>query len=151
MSMAPIDKKAWHDFAHTLRVVTAAALARHDLLRGQVGSPRFVKRFEVMLLAAAAESVALPKSDVIALGGGLAVAFEEREEGLWVKLQLKGFAALQANANRQARLVSANGAIDYAFCFGGTGGAVCVLANVPDVRLGLASLTVLVEAPVEEP
>lgn len=144
------DSRSWLNFAHTLRVQAAAALARHDLLMGQHQRLRFVRRFELTLLAAATESVSLPKSDVVAQGGGLVMAFEERRDEIWVRLQLKGFAALRANADRQARLVSSNGAVEYAFHFGSTGGAVCVLANVPEVRAALASLAVFVEAPSKE-
>lgn len=144
------ENRKWADFAHTLRVVTASALARHELQRTQSLPPIFRKHFELTLLAAAGSTVTLPRAEVVVPGGGLTIAFEERQEGIRVRLQLKGYAALQSNANRQARLVSSNGAIDYAFRFGSSGGAVCVVGDMPEIREGLMRLAVLVEV-VDEP
>jgi hypothetical protein len=143
--MTDDEKRKWADFAHTLRVVTASALARQELQLSPSLPPIFRKRYELTLLAAAGSTVTLPRGEVVVPGGGLTIAFEEGQGGIRVRLQLKGYAALRSNADRQARLVSSNGAIDYAFRFGRSGGAVCVLAGSPEVREGLSNLAVLVE------
>jgi hypothetical protein len=88
--------------------------------------------------------MALPKTEVSAEGGDLGLTIEAREDGLRVTVQLYGFAALHAHGGHEARLVSASGVIDYAFRFSRKGTGVCVLADTPQVRAGLANCTVLV-------
>lgn len=142
--MAIDDIKRKRDFAHTLLVITARALAEHEI-RSATSTQGRAKRYQITLLAAApGEAVALPKSEVSADGGELGITIEEQEDGLRIKVQLYGFAALQAHGGRAARLVSANGAIDYAFRFSGQGTGVCMLADTPEVRAGLASCSVVV-------
>jgi len=144
MSAMANEKKKWRDFAHTLRVLTASTFARHEISRTHGHLDRLVKRYEVELLAAAsADQLSLPQSSVTAAGGSLSVSFEERGTELWVRLQLKGFTALSELAGREARLKSANGAVDVGFRFSGEGTAVCVLSNEPAVREGLARFEVL--------
>lgn len=147
------DKKRWRDFAHTVLVLSARARnaqreSGRSSPRGEhtqlPASRRFVRRFECNLLAAATSGFTLPKAEVLAEGGGLGITIDDRDNEIRVTLQLKGFAALTGYAGREARLVSADGAIDYAFRFSEGGTGLCVLANAPAVHTALSSLSVLV-------
>jgi hypothetical protein len=146
MSDEAKDAKLWRDFRHTMRVITASALAQHDLAAtGGRAAPRVTTFTFDLLAAAAAADVRLPERR-LSTGSELAAELDDSRAGeIRLSLQLKGFAALKENAGRPARLVSANGAIDYAFRFGDHGGAVCVLADMPEVRDGLKAFSVLVE------
>jgi hypothetical protein len=140
------DNARKRDFAHTVMVITARALAEHEMrTSGAAEQTNFAPHYQITLLAASpGETIALPKSEVTAEGGNLGITFEEREDGLKVTLQLRGYAALQAHGGREARLVSSNGAIDYAFRFSRQGTGICLLADAPEVREGLARCSVLV-------
>jgi len=147
------DKKHLRDFAHTILVLSARVRAQNaqreagrlsSLSRYKQASlpRRFVPRFELNLLAAATGNLNLPKAEILAEGGGLGITIVEREDEVQVTLQLKGFASLTAYAGREARLVSSDGSIDYAFRFSEGGTGLCVLANSPGIRAALGSLTV---------
>ncbi len=140
------DAKRWHDFRHTALVLTASALAEHDLATaGGRARPRIATFAFDLLAAAGASDVKLP-SELLSPGTDLAATFDFGRAGeIRVSLQLKGFAALKENAGRPARLMSANGAIDYAFRFGDRGAAICVLADTSAVRDGLKAFLVVVE------
>lgn len=140
------DARQWRDFAHTVSVLTANALAAHE--RTASGAPAALPapRFEFEVLAAAEEADAkLPGTEFLARGSALGATIEERPGELWINLQLKGFAALSEAAGREARLVSANGAIDYRFRFSDRGTAVCVVADTRQVREGLKHFSVAVD------
>lgn len=160
--MPKSEKEKWEDFTHTMRVLTASALARYDegaernqqeLRNADSRRPTPAKRrssasrYEIMLLAAADTKVPrLPKSKVTSKNGGLTVLFREGPGEITAILQLQGFLEIRKNAGLEGRLVSTNGAIDYRFRFGRDGKAECVLDNSSAVRLGLAHLIVHVEA-----
>ena len=152
------DKQGlWRNFAHTIMVITARARVQ-DRGRSVDGAiPRrrkgdrvpdsstYIPRFEITLLAAAASSsFTLPKAEIPAESGGLGITIEDGVTEIQVTLQLKGFAALSANAGREARLVSSDGVIDYAFRFSEAGTGTCVLAASPEVRASIVNLSVLV-------
>lgn len=159
--MTKSEKDKWQDFAYTLRVLTASALARYDSgkdsdpeefrseddqARAAIRTARFVPMYEVTLRAASDSlSSRLPKSEVAAKGGGLSVLIAERAGQIIVTLQLKGFTALRRGAGREARLVSANGAVNCEFRFSNKGTGVCELVDDPEVRQGLARMTVQAE------
>lgn len=139
------DAPLWRDFAHTVSVLTASALAANEAGAPAARGAAPLRQFDFELLAAAGDTqVKLPQSELLARGSELGVTIEEQADELWLKLQLKGFAALRENAGREARLVSANGAIDYRFRFSGKGAAVCVVADTPEVREGLRSFSIAV-------
>jgi hypothetical protein len=136
-------RKMWRNFAHSVAVATASVLARHELTKASPKPPTFVKRFTITPLAAAGEAeLKLPGSAMLAQGGDLQVTFEDRPGEIWVALQILRYAALRENAGQEARLVSTNGAINYAFRFSGAGQAVCVLSDDPNVRAGLKSFAI---------
>ncbi len=148
MGFDPDSAKAWRDFVHTAKVLLASALARHEMARHAVmkteaaGSAP-VRVFEFELLAAASRlEMRFEGGEVLARGGGLKAVIAELDGELNVKLQLLGYSTLKQAAGREARLVSDNGAIDYAFRFSKTGAATCVLANTVEVKQGLGHFTV---------
>ena len=137
------DERRWLDFAHTAVVLTASALAQEEIANGR-GAPR-IARFAFDLLAAADPGQVTLPGRLTASGNELSATVEEGSGEIRVVLQLKGFGALKENAGRAGRLVSVNGAIDYAFRFGERGSALCVLAETPAIRDGLKAFSVFVE------
>lgn len=136
----------WRDFAHSLRVVVASATAASALDGAALAARPVQRQFNIALLAAAgAHGIILPDEEFTVEGGELAILIEQHPVAaeITVRLQLKGFAALQTSAGREARLVSDNRAIDYDFRFSGRGTATCILQDSSDVRAGLLSFQVL--------
>lgn len=133
-------RKPWHDLAHTASMLMARALARHE--RTTADRRGFTPAFTFELMAAATTAEPPLPHALEAREDGLAMTIEERGPELWLTLQLAGFAALDEYGGRPGRLVSHNGAIDYPFAFDAHGRAVCVLANEPAVRHGIAGLAV---------
>lgn len=102
--------------------------------------------FRITLLAAASSGgVELPDTEMLTEGSDLSVAIAPREGQLLVRLQLLGFAALEDYAEREARLKSENGAIDYRFRFSPSGGAMCELSDSAEIREGMKDFTVFVK------
>lgn len=142
----------WRDFLHTLDVLTASAQADLEAAEASATAPpaRWRRGFTVELLAAAApEGVVLPETEVLGEGAELGVHIVPSDFELRVTLQLQGFAALDRYGGQEARVVSANGAIDYRVRFSRSGAAVCALANTPGVREGLGKFLVLFRADSE--
>jgi hypothetical protein len=139
------DNQEWRDFLRTLDVLTASAKA--DLEAEEASAPQWRPAFAVELLAAAhAEGVRLPETEILCEGNELAVQIAPSDFELRVTLQLQGFAALDQYGGQEARVVSANGAIDYRVRFSASGTAVCMLANKPKIREGLGKFSVLFQA-----
>jgi hypothetical protein len=127
------DRQMWRDFDHTVRVVTARALAEIDVNHG---AP--VTRFAVTLLAAAGSTgINLPTGEVLAEGRQLGIRIVTHTGELAVTLQLKGFAALTAHKRQPGRLTTLSGTFDVLFQFSERGTAICLLPDTPEVRLGL--------------
>jgi hypothetical protein len=152
---------AWRDFAHTVQVITASALARHHLdaavgasmpatpASASAGFPPnrvVLKQFNITLLAAsAATGFALPMTEFLVDGGTLGVLIDERtvKGEIRIVLQLKGYAAMQQSAGREAYVVSDNGSIDTIVQFSPRGAAFFVLDDLPGVRVGLRNFKLL--------
>jgi hypothetical protein len=136
------DNQEWRDFLRTLDVLTASAKA--DLEAGEASGPQWRPAFTAELLAAAQpEGVKLPETEILCEGNELAVQIASSDFELRVALQLQGFSALDQYGGQEARVVSANGAIDYRVRFSASGSAICMLANKPKIREGLGKFSVL--------
>jgi hypothetical protein len=142
------SRNKWQDFAHTVRVVAASSISRHELSHraNATTAPRPVLRqFTVTLLAAAPSAgISLPMTEFLVDGGALGVLVDDRsiKDEIRVVLQLKGYAALQQSAGRDVHVLSDNGAIDCIVQFSDRGAAVCVLEDLDEVRDGLFNFTV---------
>jgi hypothetical protein len=138
--------KKYADFAHTVRVVTARALAEHE--RGiPIVAARTAQRFTVIAMAAAAADMAdLPRGEILAREGELGARFEARDGRVYATLQLKGFSAITAHGGRSGRLMTSNGAVDCRFTFDTRGKSVCVLLDAPEVRAGLNDFSLDIDA-----
>lgn len=138
------------DFLHTAGVLIASAITCCNMAAA-VAEPQWRgRRFDFLPLAAATHSGDAGPAQLTARDGALVATVETRDDALWVRLQLRGFAALKENAGQDARLVSANRAIDYWFRFDADGGATCVLANEPAVREGLTDFFVVMRGEPDE-
>ena len=139
------DKRRWRQFAKQMRFLTETALADLDaetVFAGQDEAPAF----RITLLAAASsQGIELPDTEILTEGRDLSILMESGEGQLVVKLQLLGIAALEDYANREARFKSANGAINYRFCFSESGGATCLFSDSPDIRAGLQDFAIFIE------
>jgi hypothetical protein len=150
----------WGDFAHTVQVITASAVARHAMdvagggrvaasagTGGRLPANRsIVKQFNITLLAAsAATGFALPMTEFLVDGGMLGVLIDERtvKGEIRIVLQLKGYAAMQQSAGREAYIVSDNGSIDTIIQFSPRGAAFFVLDDLPGVRAGLRNFKLM--------
>jgi hypothetical protein len=159
MTDTPADRKLRRDFAHTLTVTVASALAADDLAHRrqketadnvQGGRPSNlretrVRRFEIRLLAAAGTELALPRQEILTPDGAIGIRFEPSDGEIRVHLQLKGFAALSSFARRAGRLTGGDGVVDHVFRFDQDGAALCVLADSPVIRAALGNLRILVD------
>lgn len=143
-------KRRRRDFLHTAGVLIGSAITCCDMAAAEAEPLWEGRRFDFLPMAAAASSGEAASSQILARDGALAVTIETRDDAIWLRLQLKGFAALQQNAGQDARLVSANRAIDYRFRFGTDGGATCVLANEPAIKQGLTDFCVVIRAEADE-
>lgn len=145
--MTQIEHKTWRDFAHTASVVLASALARGERARPsplRQPAPAYI----ITLLAAASEPTnALPRDRVLAQGGRMSLAIEERPGELWCTLQAQGFATIRTCAGRDARLLGLTGRIDYRFRFDRHGRATCVLDDRGDVREDLRQVRIIFDDP----
>lgn len=140
------DRNRMLDFAHTILVMRARALAEHEIARGRKLEQRQTTTFEFTLLAAAGPGeLQLPQSEMLTTDGAVGVRLERHESAIRVHLQLKGYAKLSAFSGRDARLVAGNGSIDYAFRFDERGSAVCSLADDPAIVQGLAGLRIVID------
>jgi hypothetical protein len=127
----------WDKFDEMIGRVTALAVAEAEHAEWNKGGWR--QEFEVdMLAAAGAQGFSEGTSEVLAIGSELGAQIVPLEQGVEVKLQLQGFPALEAFGGRPARLVSANGAIDYRLRFDTEGAARCLLSDTPRIREGLS-------------
>jgi hypothetical protein len=128
----PGGANPWHDFAHTVRVLTASSIARHDHTSFAIAARPVLRQFTVTLLAAAPSSgISLPMTEFLVDGGALGVLVDDRstKDEIRVVLQLKGYAALQQSAGRDVQ-------------FSDRGAAVCVLEDLHEIRDGLFNFTV---------
>jgi hypothetical protein len=159
MTEPPEDRKLWRDFAHTLTVAMASALAADDRARENAkqvldlptgrlpsGPPTDrTKQFDIRLLAAAGAEFVLPQQEILTPDGAVGVRFDPRAGEIRIHLQLKGFAALSGFADRAGRLTGGDGIIDHVFRFDQGGAALCVLADNPNVRAALGELRIIVD------
>jgi hypothetical protein len=144
MTASAVERKFWRDFAHTLTVTMASALAADDVARRD--ESLCTRTFEFTLLAATGQQgFVLPREERLTADGTMGLRFEEGPGEIRVLLQLKGFAAIAAFGGRTARLVSLNGAVYYEFRFDSRGAAACTLADDAHVREGLRGLRVAIE------
>jgi hypothetical protein len=129
--------------SHTIAVVLASAAARADLMWLQ---HRVERRFEFRLLAAAGqETPELPARGWHDLRRLLKIQALTLGSELRLSIQAEGYAALRRVAGRNARLTSADGALDVRFRFDGAGNAFAALESTASVRNALAHLRLVLD------
>ena len=128
---------------HTVSVLLNAALAREDLRWLQRLADR---RYEFRLLAAAdREEPELPERGWHDLRHLLKASVASNNAELRLTVQAEGYAALVRVANRASRLHSLDGTIDLRLGFDGTGRALAVLEDTPEVRRALTQIFLTLE------
>ena len=128
---------------HTVSVLLNAALAREDLRWLQRLADR---RYEFRLLAAADREVPeLPERGWYDLRHLLKATVTSSNGELRLTMQAEGYAALVRVANRASRLHSRDGMIDLRLGFDGTGRALAVLEDTPEVRRALTEVFLTTE------
>lgn len=136
----------WRDFAHTVSVKLAGALASHEATaRASAAPPTRVVRqtFTFALLAAATgETPRLPTGGYEAAEGGLTLSTATGAGRIRVALQLEGLDALEAGAGREARLVSDDGSLDGVVRFDDQGQASLAVDDSDSMRAALTRLRV---------
>lgn len=141
------DGRFWRDFAHTLTVDMASALAARDIASGRTTGR--TRTFTLHLKAAAGgQGYVLPATEQLTSDGMIGLRFERNDGGITIHLQLKGFAAISNFGNCPARIVSDDRVIAIEVVFDRHGSASCVVADEPRTLEALRTLRVFIELEV---